>query len=39
MIDWSDTNESWGNPETCVHHASDGSWVGDGRHDDLVVQP
>ena len=33
MIDWN--SESWGNPETCVHEAENGSWVAD-RHTEGV---
>lgn len=26
-IDWSDDNPNWGNPATCVHESSTGSWL------------
>lgn len=32
MIDWSDTNTHWGEVGHNVHHAENGSWVGD-KHD------
>lgn len=34
MIDW--YSDNWGDPDTCVHLAANGSWVAD-RHDDEPV--
>ena len=37
MIDWSDTNTDWGKPGHNVHVSSDGSFVGDAKHNDAAV--
>ena len=34
-IDWD--SPTWGDPETCVHIAADGSFVGDAKHNDAAV--